>query len=792
MALLGLERKAKKEHAGGDKPKLEFDPLQTARAMPWLAGLIALLAIWCLVAGTLRLRDGSRLHALEAARDEVSLTLRRKLDEQRRAFTKLLVSTEFKAALTAGEGAPGKLLRQRWSDLTRAEVWPASLDALYAALPRSGFGPIATAEAALSSGKVSARIVRTGAAQRLALAVPVRGATGIQVVYVEMPLDSINGSVDAPSLPSGVYLALRQDSQSVIERGDTTLRDAAEALAVKIPDSDLRIVAGTPDDTPVPFDLGAVAGIVLGLVLAGIAALLWLVLRPKLLAMGGQVEFEAGPTLAELQPEAPVEAPARRERTLHERMKDEPRPEKDKPPVVIDHRIFRAYDIRGVIGHSLDRGVAELIGQAIGSSMAEQGLDSIVVGRDGRLSGPDLAEGLIAGLRKAGRNVIDIGMAPTPVVYFGCYHLRTGCGVAITGSHNPPDYNGFKIVVGGETLAGAAIKDLHARIAEDRLLEAPAQGMLDTRDIGQDYVQRIAGDIQIGQRLKVVVDAGNGVAGEIGPQVLEAVGADVVPLFCDIDGEFPNHHPDPSEPRNLEALIQMVQKLDADIGLAFDGDGDRLGVVTKAGKIIFPDRLLMLFAADVLERNPGAVIVYDVKCTARLPGQILRHGGSPLMWKTGHSLIKAKMRETDAALAGEMSGHFFFAERWFGFDDGIYSAARLLEILDVQGQPVEDVFAALPDGVSTPEIKVELLNDMDPHEFVDRLRISASFDGGRMTSIDGVRVDWPDGWGLVRASNTTPVLVMRFDADNADALARIQGVFSKHLLALEPGLQLPF
>ena len=791
MAMLGLERKGKKDHAGDEKPKLEFDPLQTARAMPWLAGLIAILAIWCLVAGVLRLRDGSRLHALEAARDEASLTLGRKLDEQRRALTKQLASEEFKAALAAGSPEAGKLLRQSWSALTRAEVWPANLDALYAALPRSGFGTIAAAEAALSSGKVSARIVRSGVAQRLALAVPVRGPAPM-VVYVEMPLDVMSGTVEAPSMPGGAYLALRQDSQSVIERGDTSLSGEAEALAVKIPDSDMRIVAGTPNDTPVPFNLSGVGGVVLGLILAGLAAALMLLLRPKLLAMGGQVEFEAGPTLAELQPEAPVEEHAPKERTLKERMKDEPRPDKDKPPVVIDHRIFRAYDIRGVIGHSLDRGVAELIGQAIGSSMAEQGLDSIVVGRDGRLSGPDLAQGLIDGLRKAGRNVIDIGMVPTPVVYFGCYHLRTGCGVAITGSHNPPDYNGFKIVVGGETLAGAAIKDLHARIAEDRLLEAPAQGMLDTRDISHDYVQRIAGDIQIGRPLKVVVDAGNGVAGEIGPQVLEAIGAEVNPLFCDIDGDFPNHHPDPSEPRNLEALIQMVQKLDADLGLAFDGDGDRLGVVTKAGKIIYPDRLLMLFAADVLERNPGAVIVYDVKCTARLPGQILRHGGSPLMWKTGHSLIKAKMRETDAALAGEMSGHFFFAERWFGFDDGIYSAARLLEILDVQGQPVEDVFAALPDGVSTPEIKVELLDEMDPHEFVDRLRISASFDGGRMTSIDGVRVDWPDGWGLVRASNTTPVLVMRFDADNGDALARIQSVFSKHLLALEPGLQLPF
>ena len=460
-------------------------------------------------------------------------------------------------------------------------------------------------------------------------------------------------------------------------------------------------------------------------------------------------------------------------------------------PVVIDAGIFRAYDIRGIVGMTLDEGVAELIGQAVGSLMAEKGFEDIVVGRDGRLSGSQMADGLIAGLRKAGRNVIDIGMVPTPVVYFGCFHLRTGCGVAITGSHNPPNYNGFKIVVGGETLSGNAITDLHARIADDRLFAAKAPGSLSARDISEDYIERIAGDIQTGRQLKVVVDAGNGVAGELGPRVLEAIGAEVTPLFCDIDGTFPNHHPDPSDPHNLEALIQMVARLDADLGIAFDGDGDRLGVVTRSGKNIYPDRLLMLFAADVLQRNPGAVIVYDVKCTGRLPAHVLRHGGSPLMWKTGHSLIKAKMRETEAELAGEMSGHFFFAERWYGFDDGIYAAARLLEILDATESPPEEVFDSLPDGVSTPEIKVELF-DGDPHAFVEQFRAAATFNGGRMSTIDGVRVDWPDGWGLVRASNTTPVLVMRFDADSSGAIARIQKTFREQLLALKSDLVLPF
>src|SRR5690554_4774310 len=423
--------------------------------------------------------------------------------------------------------------------------------------------------------------------------------------------------------------------------------------------------------------------------------------------------------------------------------------------------------------------------------MREQDLTDIVIGRDGRLSGPDMVAGLVEGLRRAGRNVIDIGMAPTPVVYFDAFHLRTGCCVSVTGSHNPPDYNGFKIVVGGETLSGDAITDLHARIAEDRLYKADSPGGLSERDIGEEYVDRIASDVQTERPLKVVVDAGNGVAGEIAPRVLEAIGAEVVPLYCEIDGTFPNHHPDPSEAHNLADLIQMVAHLDADLGVAFDGDGDRLGVVTRDGNNIYPDRLLMLFAADVLERNPGAQIIFDVKCTGRLPGHVLRHGGSPLMWKTGHSLIKGKMRETGAELAGEMSGHFFFKERWYGFDDAIYAAARLLEILASRPQTPSEVLDALPDGVSTPEIKVPA-PDGDPHAFVERFREAAQFEGGRLSTIDGLRVDWPDGWGLVRASNTTPVLVLRFDADDQAALERIQAVFREQIHAIEPELELPF
>nr|MBA2237702.1 phosphomannomutase/phosphoglucomutase [Lysobacter sp.] len=598
------------------------------------------------------------------------------------------------------------------------------------------------------------------------------------------PLEPLQAAVTNAAAADDSYLALRQGGSSVIEHGNAELAQGAESLAAKVPGSDLRVAAAAPDAATSPYGLSARGNLILAgafILLAVLSLLGW---RSVKRAPADRIDdAEASPTLSEAVDQMPREAAPVAVAPV--------RASAEPAGVAIDRGIFRAYDIRGIVGESLDASVAELIGHAIGSLMHERGLGDIVVGRDGRLSGPTLVEGLVSGLRKAGRNVIDIGLAPTPLVYFGAFHLRAGSCVSVTGSHNPPDYNGFKIVVGGETLSGAAITDLYARMGDDRLHTAPQQGTLQSRDINDDYVQRIASDVQIDRPLKVVVDAGNGVAGELGPRVLTAIGAEVTPLYCEIDGTFPNHHPDPSEPHNLADLIKMVARLDADLGIAFDGDGDRLGVVTPEGRNIYPDRLLMLFAADVLERNPGAMIIYDVKCTGRLPGHILRHGGSPLMWKTGHSLIKAKMRETDAELAGEMSGHFFFKERWYGFDDGIYAAARLLEILAASAQSVSEQLDALPDGIATPEIKVEA-PDGDPHAFVDRFVAAAQFEGARLSTIDGLRVDWPDGWGLVRASNTTPILVMRFDADNRDAMARIQSAFRAQLLALKPDLAPPF
>lgn len=458
--------------------------------------------------------------------------------------------------------------------------------------------------------------------------------------------------------------------------------------------------------------------------------------------------------------------------------------------VQLDRSIFRAYDIRGIVGETLSPDTAYLIGQAIGSEGIDRGVEQIAVARDGRLSGPELTGGLIEGLRSTGLNVIDLGAVPTPVLYFATHHLEIGSGVMVTGSHNPPQYNGFKVMLAEDTLSGDDITSLFERIEQGNF-HAGDGGVQDFEDIIEEYIERVASDVQVEEPLKVVVDCGNGIAGIVAPRLLEEIGCEVVPLFCDVDGEFPNHHPDPSDLENLRDLIASVKQFDADIGVAFDGDGDRLGVVTAEGEIIFADRLLMLFAQDVLLRNPGAAVIYDVKSTGRLSDVVLSNGGSPVMWKTGHSFIKNKMKEIGAALAGEMSGHFFFQERWYGFDDGVYSAARMLEILAAEPESPSVVLGALPTGVSTPEIKVEM-EEGAHYAFMDRFQDFADFEGARITEIDGVRADFDDGWGLVRCSNTTPCLVIRFEADDEPALKRIKAQFRAQILAQDKDLELPF
>jgi phosphomannomutase/phosphoglucomutase len=463
--------------------------------------------------------------------------------------------------------------------------------------------------------------------------------------------------------------------------------------------------------------------------------------------------------------------------------------EAEHKPVELSPEIFRAYDIRGVIDKSLDSGVARSVGQAVGTLALEKDAGPVVVARDGRLSGPYLMNGMIEGILSTGCDVLDIGAVPTGVLYFAAHEIATGSGVMITGSHNPPDYNGFKIMIAGDTLYGDGITGLYQRIIDGQLQQG--QGEVTRRNVVPDYIEKIASDIQVERPLRIVIDCGNGIGGVCAAETLRAVGVEVLPLFDEVDGTFPNHHPDPSDPQNLKDLIESVRLMDADLGLALDGDADRLGVVTLAGNIIYPDRVMMLLAMDVLDRVPGATIIYDVKCTGHLPQVIREAGGVPMMYKTGHSLIKAKMKEVGSPFAGEMSGHFFFKERWYGVDDGIYSAARLLEILGSTETPPEAILNALPTSYSTPELKVQM-EEGENHRFIDEFRDVARFEGAEISTIDGLRADFPDGWGLVRASNTTPILVVRFDAETKEALQRIKTVFSSQMLELRPDLELPF
>ena len=451
--------------------------------------------------------------------------------------------------------------------------------------------------------------------------------------------------------------------------------------------------------------------------------------------------------------------------------------------------IFRAYDIRGIIDQTLTTNTAYWIGRAVGAESIAKGEHNVVVGRDGRLSGPAMVQALVLGLRESGCNVTDLGMVPTPVLYFATNVLAATTGVMVTGSHNPPDYNGFKIVLAGETLANERITALHTRIVTNDLHSGT--GSLVQVEMLQRYLDHVIGDIKLTKPMRVVVDCGNGVGGVVGPQLLEALGCTIIPLYCDVDGTFPNHHPDPGKAENLQELIARVKAEKADIGVAFDGDADRVGVVTNSGRIIFSDHLMMLFAKDVLSRNPGADVIFDVKCTRRLATVISDNGGNPMMWKTGHSLIKAKMRETGALLAGEMSGHVFFKERWFGFDDGIYSAARLLEILSKDDRDADAVFASLPVNLSTPEINIEVTEE-NKFQIIERLQTEGQWGAASLTTLDGVRADFPKSWGLVRASNTTPMLVLRFEGETADDLEQIKTLFREQLLVLVPDLELPF
>ncbi len=463
-----------------------------------------------------------------------------------------------------------------------------------------------------------------------------------------------------------------------------------------------------------------------------------------------------------------------------------------------DRSIFKAYDIRGIVDQTLTESVAESIGAALGLMIHRQGGQSCVVGRDGRLSGPRLVDALARGLMAAGVDVIDLGMVPTPVVYFGTVKTGCGSGVAVTGSHNPPQYNGLKMMVAGVTLWGPAIQELYELIvsgeasAHCKSIAAEHKGQRTPQlEIVNDYVQAVTADVRLARPMVVAIDAGNGVAGGLAPALLEQLGCKVHALYCEVDGNFPNHHPDPAHPENLQDLIERVKSSDAELGLAFDGDGDRLGLVTKSGEIIWPDRQLMLYAADVLAQRPGEQIIFDVKCSRHVAKWVKAHGGEPLMWKTGHSLIKAKLKETKAPLAGEMSGHTFFNDRWYGFDDALYTAARLLEIVSRVANPTQ-YLETLPNSPSTPELQIATEEGQN-FSVVEALRSGGRFPTAKeRITIDGIRVEYDDGFGLARPSNTTPVIVLRFEADHPEALARIQGEFRDNFKTLMPQAALPF
>jgi phosphomannomutase / phosphoglucomutase len=457
-------------------------------------------------------------------------------------------------------------------------------------------------------------------------------------------------------------------------------------------------------------------------------------------------------------------------------------------PIATD--IFKAYDIRGIVDKTLTVETVELIGRALGSEAIKRGGTTIVIGRDGRLSGPTLSQALARGMQSTGINVIDIGVVATPMVYYAAIELGARSGVMVTGSHNPPEYNGIKMVIEGETLALDAIQSLLRRIQTNDFVTGTV-GKYSTQNINDAYIARIVGDVKLKRKMKIVMDCGNGSPAVVAQPLFEALGCEVIPLFCEVDGNFPNHHPDPSQPKNLVDVIRVLKETDAELGIAFDGDGDRLGVVTKDGEIIFPDRQLMLFAADVLSRAPGGTVIFDVKCSRNVAPWIRQHSGVPLMWKTGHSLIKLKMKEVDSPISGEMSGHIFIKERWYGFDDALYCGARLLEIVSGFADASAPL-KALPDAISTPELNWKLAEG-EPHAIIDSLKQTATFtDPIEVITIDGLRIEYADGFGLARASNTTPVIVLRFEADSETALTRIKEDFRRVLQPAKPDVALPF
>ena len=763
-------------------------------------GLLLVLAIMLFAGGTSQKDNEDILKRAQQSMSQVGTvvqSLRRVLEDRQ---------VQELAAIAAGNPEKLNSLQQylsgRIPDLLEINLMGSDLDQLKAAdLGPYGYAVLDMLIKAAANGLAPAQIHGEGDVAHLVMTVKV-GAVDAPVGYlmVKVKPDNVLSAFTA-SLPEPGMFALDQFNGRSKPNGLSDLAEPASkserVFWLRIPDSLLRV--GVIQAIRASNSAGFFSALMLivGLALLGLGVML------KIRPYQPPPELEEEPLELEPDPAAisNEDQPSPAENTddgfgsiqlpdLGFNLEKMTKPRKKVlPPVELLESIFRAYDIRGIVGETLDAEVARQIGQVVGSLALEQDAAPIVVARDGRDSGPDLIEGLIEGISLTGCDVVDIGAVPTGVLYFSAYELGKGTGVMVTGSHNPPDYNGFKILIGGVTQAGEQITDMFARIQSGNL--RVGKGKVSTENMLGRYREKIAGDIQLQRPLKVVADCGNGIGAVCAADVLRDIGAEVIPLFDEVDGSFPNHHPDPSDPENLQDLIESVKVMGADLGVAFDGDADRLGVVTPSGEIIYSDRLMMLFSRDVLSRVPGSTIIYDVKCTGHLHHVINQAGGNPVMYKTGHSLIKNKMKELDSPFAGEMSGHFFFKERWYGFDCGIYAAARLLEILAADEREPGDVLNGIPNSVSTPELKVEM-EEGENHVFVAKMQEKARFADAKITTIDGIRADFENGWGLVRASNTTPVLVLRFDADSQQALQQIKDMFKQQMLAIDDQLKLPF
>ena len=803
-----IARRAELKGAGGAPVALDV-----RRAI--FAGLLGLCLALALIAGWQALSQLSYRMALDSTRvsaEELAVAVAEEVKAARDELDKISRGDEIYQLLAMSEGFDADKARERVKRLIPAAV-DANLvqgqdvsSALGGRFAEFGFAKSDVLLEAQRTGKsVPAQLhMEPDKRRTLVLAEPVqRGDLVLGYVLAKFPADGIAAKLAA--LRTGGFVELRQTGATG-DSGVFLAGTVASTLgSVEVPNSRFKIAwGGVEPFTLLPFTNWMLLALLSLLALALAGVLSYLRSRPTLFSdMAAKVR---SPEAESVQSAKARPTSAHADRLLTEQMAAKlaivRAAEAPIAPVVaaakqvalpsaaeVSRSIFRAYDIRGIVGSTLTEGVAELLGRALGSEVLGRGLHTMIVARDGRLSGPSLSTALIRGLLATGCDVIDVGAVPTPVLYFATYQLNTGCGVMVTGSHNPPDYNGFKMMIAGETLAEENIQRLYERIAASRF--SSGSGSLSSVDLVEEYIDRISGDIQLESPLRVVIDAGNGIAGMLAPKLLQSVGCEIEPLYCEVDGNFPNHHPDPSDPKNLRDLIVAVKQMNADIGVAFDGDGDRLGVVTRAGKILYPDRVLMLFARDVLSRNPGASIIFDVKCTGALNNVIRGNGGVPVMWKTGHSLIKGKMREIDAALAGEMSGHFFFQERWYGFDDGLYAACRFLEILAASGLDADELFEDIPNAISTPELKIDMVEG-EHYRFMERFKQRAKFDGARITDIDGIRADYEDGWGLVRCSNTTPCLVLRFEGSSDEGLLKVQDRFREQILAIDKTLTLPF